>query len=529
MHEWEFSENILRTVIDGRELTIHPIPRFGSSILYAPASLAPSRFCLFEWQEYVVRGADQVKGHLNVVHLDADLFRFQFENQIGRATLRFEVGNETVALPVEVLSKKYPSPEAHLAFLSALLEDLAHETTHLPFTISAPTNIHVEETQTDANALFVYHFVRQFKDELISAIELVVTAPHRRLTTEARWRRIDEAKTVSAQMLSSIITHPQHLTRADSSVALALHLGGLAPQRVFQELAIDTFDSIENRFVRAALQVILRAIQDLPLEPWWRQTPSEAKQEIGDLTTFLAETLRHAMFDDVGEMSVFPGGSQVLLRRDGYRELLDLWRRFHLAQHPFFADLQQAIDLRDIATLYEYWCFFELARQMRLHFEAKPHIDLDYDILDGVTYETTFRWQGLANLRYNVSFARAAKQSYSLTLRPDFILEQFDDAGTRRRIVYDAKFRFSTQDLSYLEEDDNPPRDVKAADLHKMHTYRDALNVDAAIVVYPGDRSILYRTNFQRHEFPVTLLDTLDFQGVGAVCMEPKENTPTNA
>jgi hypothetical protein len=38
-----------------------------------------------------------------------------------------------------------------------------------------------------------------------------------------------------------------------------------------------------------------------------------------------------------------PLTSRVLLRRDGYREMLDLWRRFHQARRPLFAPLQHAL------------------------------------------------------------------------------------------------------------------------------------------------------------------------------------------
>lgn len=53
----------------------------------------------------------------------------------------------------------------------------------------------------------------------------------------------------------------------------------------------------------------------------------------------------------------------------------------------------------------------------------------------------------------------------------------------------DAKFRLRKEALASLEHDDGAPGSTyKAADLHKMHTYRDALSaVRTAWVLYPGD------------------------------------------
>ena len=391
------------------------------------------------------------------------------------------VGGHRLTLPVEVLSNKFPTPKAHLDFYFRLLDDLSRQATQLPFAISAPTSAGIDELPTDPSALFIYHFLRQHDADLRTAAQLIATVPHRRLDTVARWRPIAEAKGIGTATLVAMLTHPEYLAPAkDLDLDWARSLQGMAPWQVVQELAIDTFDTAENRFALAALKEFLRAIQDLPDRRWWKAVPPEAKRQLLDLASFFSETLTMSPFDEVGDMVVFPGASQVLLRRDGYRELLQLWRFFHLARHPFFANLEQAIDTRDVAKLYEYWCFFELGQHLSKVFDLPPKATLTISDEEGLEERARIEWPGKAGLVFNRSFRRGRSQSYSVVLRPDFFLEIEEVLAPRRRLVFDAKFRFTTDDWHTVEDDDSPLRQVKHADIYKMHTYRDALAAQAA-------------------------------------------------
>ena len=70
------------------------------------------------------------------------------------------------------------------------------------------------------------------------------------------------------------------------------------------------------------------------------------------------------MFRQVGRLHTFPIGNQVLQKRAGYRELL---RTFVLAEVGARLALDWDVDdvfgasQRNVATLYEYWAFLQLA------------------------------------------------------------------------------------------------------------------------------------------------------------------------
>ena len=108
--------------------------------------------------------------------------------------------------------------------------------------------------------------------------------------------------------------------------------------------------------------------------------------------------------------------------------------------------------------------------------------------------------------------------SYSLSLRPDVSIE-VRRGSRRRRIFLDAKYRvdgFGAALVSDEDEADEQPGQqgtFKPSDLHKMHTYRDAIGgAFAAVAVYPGVEQRLY---------PPTRADFTTRGGVGAVPLRP--------
>ncbi len=101
----------------------------------------------------------------------------------------------------------------------------------------------------------------------------------------------------------------------------------------------------------------------------------------------------HPIFADLGPLHHLPLTSQVLLRRDGYREMLDLWRRFHQARRPLFAPLQHAMDVRDVATLYEFWAYFALTKgNRRGSLGEKPVVNLRLSDEGGLEQPTEARF-----------------------------------------------------------------------------------------------------------------------------------------
>jgi len=321
-----------------------------------------------------------------------------------------------------------------------------------------------------------------------------------------------QAREADADVLINIIQNSSEWVRA-SGFPLAERLQGYSPAQVWQRIPQETYNTAENRFVLHFLQQVIFAAQSLPNQPWWNHVPEERKEIIQGVSNFILQVLYHPIFSEVGQMRRLPMESLVLLRRDGYREILGLWQLFNHARRPLFAPLQQAIDVRDVATLYEMWVFFALIEEIAVVFGEAPVIDLRFSELGALGWQAEARFGVFGKLVYNHT-----QPSYSVTLRPDF---SWYEEGYLK-IVLDAKFRLERQMLESEVEVDSTEMVSKRSDLYKMHTYRDALGVSGAISIYPGDKPVLFDKELKRRETN-TIGEIIkgQFEGIGALPMRP--------
>jgi len=320
-----------------------------------------------------------------------------------------------------------------------------------------------------------------------------------------------------------LLQNPEHLVvPAASYTGVRLPAFGsdgrtYAPQQVWQRESEESFDTPENRFVKHFLHALLATIGRLTEEHWWQKEQSgidDRKEQILALAAEIEDGLRHDVFDTVGLMQQFPAASQVLMRREGYRQMRELWQSFFCAREPFFAPLQEQIDLRQVDKLYEYWVFFKLVRQIAETLEvdvSKVRIRVDLSNAGGLSSKTCAEFGEYGKLLYNKK-----GDSYGAAVRPDFLWQPSERSSKVRPTAFDAKFRLKRDARDGLAA--RPKND----DLLKMHAYRDALKLKAAIICYPGnvaDYHATHKEQSQNIDLKELLTSEQGWQGVGAMPM----------
>ncbi len=488
-------------------------------------AFAPATHYVCEWKDYWLEcpGADRLRvGTERIKPKARDLFLLRFENQLGLTSIQPFAGERPLCPPIyiEVLSPKFPSPDAHLRFFRTLLDDLFARAARLPFTIRGPTGRGVREVPRPPTPLFTFHFLCQHAPRLRTALTIIQAMPHRQLRDHPAFVPLTEVAEADADVLLFILHTPREWVPA-SGFPLAERLQGHAPTRVWQRRPVETTDTPENRFVQHFLRQVLTAAEALPDQRWWLKVPSERRVLVRETICLLRQALVHPMFDEVGPLQRLPLNSQVLLRREGYRDLLGLWQRFHQARRPLFEPLQEAIEVRDIATLYEIWVFFALIEEIATQVKESPAVDFHFSEEKGMEWEAWARFGRMGTLVYNRGWR---KRSYSVPLRPDFTWMQ----GGEPQVVLDAKFRLERRDLEGVEEEEEskPEAVARRTDLYKMHTYCDALGVRAAVAVYPGDETLFYdRARGRRRSMALKEVLLGDLEGIGALAMSPGNMT----
>lgn len=494
------------------EKDIFPVPDDLAKI-FSPATL-----CIYEWTDYWLEaeGSNRVRvGDSWCDPVGAGLFQVRFENQLGLTTIQPFSDGTPLGFPlhIEVLSRKFADAASHLAFFGNLLNDLFARASRLPFAFSASTERGVIESAKPPSPLFVFYLLVWFSSLMRTVLSTIQSEPHRLLRDFPRFVLISSATEADADVIVQMLHQPGELVRSQTS-SLARRLKGYMPARVWQHLPDETFDTPENRFVKAFLTELSRAAETLTTQQWWANVSVERRELIKSLAASLRQSVSHPMFDDVGVMQRIPSASQVLMKREGYRELFQVWQSYQRARRPLFAQLARSMNVRDVARLYETWVFFALIEEIGLVFKESPVVDLRLSDQTGLGWHAEARYGSAGKLVYNKFVA-----SYSGRLRPDFTWFREGQPD----VVLDAKFRLQRHWFETVDEEDQTTESLRA-DIYKMHTYRDALRVRGAVCVYPGDESVFYHVAKPRQQ-DYTLRSFLlsNDSGVGALAMSPTQ------
>lgn len=419
-----------------------------------------------------------------------------------------------------------------------LLDALTARALALPFSATQVAGLPHDRSIADRDDVLLHAFIYARRvmlggdRQLPRALELVVRDPHRRFSPERTTVDLAAAHRVDARTLSRVAVGADGVVRSSGGAAhtaLAHALQGHLPAYVDVPRIEHTFDTAENRFVLEFLGQLRGIIDRVDRLARSKAKPGtfwiRAVRDCEAMRRVLGPFERHDMWNGVGRMGHVPIGSSVLQRRRGYKDVL----RHHLALRaaariPFDRHaVERLLGVKDIATLYELWCYFAVVDAVSDVVGRRPDYADAMTVDDEVDLEHGFHiaWDGGPRVYYNLSFTPKRSppcRSASLWLRPDIVVDVERD-GQRELHVLDAKLRIDgvvpsrDEDRPDEDGDDPDPLGFKNADIAKMHAYRDALpSVRSARVLYSGQK---------RRDFPALEQDSRAADGVGAIPLVP--------
>lgn len=368
------------------------------------------------------------------------------------------------------------------------------------------------------------------------ALQRIASHPHEAWTQEDATQPVTRGFKPSGKMLRQLASGSRRMA-VPTSHSLHAVLPTL-PERISVHQNSRTTDTPENRFVKFALRSFRQFLAEVrSKEPLQTPKHERLRTELDALTDKLDQALGCDALRHAGEPTFLPLGSPTLQRREGYRQVLQAWTQFAMAAKLVWQGGESVYGMgqRDVATLYEYWVFFELLRTVKDVFKLDmPDIkNLIVPTSDGfglmlrsgrhLPLSGTSKQPGReleVRFSYNRTFSsnRAAglAGSWTKNMRPDYTLSLwpvgFTEAEAEAQelmvhVHFDAKYRLeqaadllstSTEVDASETPDEDPEQDTikhaeasgtyKRADLLKMHAYRDAIRRShGAYVVYPGD------------------------------------------
>lgn len=379
-----------------------------------------------------------------------------------------------------------------------------------------------------------------------AAMQRVIDFPHRQLAPEIVTRPIGQSLKHGRDLARHIGNSASRISVSRGHALFeAMRARGVAqpslPERIAVTKRTDDLDTLENQFV----QFILHAFRDFldRAAKALRKCDSEwhvVADRAGRTQQRLDQFLTHRFFTAIAPLRAAPPiGSPALQRKPGYREILQAWVRFEANARLSWeaADEIFHAGVRDVATLYEYWLFFQLLDWFCVRFDGAriSARQLIEPAMNGVTLklkqgvmagpfegiyarnQRRLQAQFHYNRRFNASPRREAMGSWSRAMQPDFTLSlwpadySLEEAEAQELAVhlhFDAKYRVDSLEALFGQSADeaaeaaeaadaemapsngrNPQKtfSYKRADLLKMHAYRDAIRrSEGAYVLYPG-------------------------------------------
>lgn len=452
---------------------------------------------------------DYVKDALfgSILQNDNDRFSFRrhilagfinYKNEIGRSEIQiiYKVDKETRAFRFgfEVLSTKLDYHE----HWRAIVEDIEREYRMLSLDYMRRTFHGFSPNQNGEHPDIVWWSVFEGEQQkFIKACKSIIDRPRHRLHGEEVYLRADKLKQTPHNIENRLAEHrkePAYLYRVEQHIL--------------------SNDTQENRFLKFALHQISKRYEDL------HQRIEAIKTASGTMKSALlatSETLKrlqhHPFFRTIGRFKGISQESMVLQKATGYSQVYRTWNLLRRAYS--LNDGLYRLQTKDIATLYEIWCFIEVSHivkaQLHLDDEDVEHRNrmemngiFSWELGKGEHSRILFRKDGveLAELVYNPKNADKENDNVGMKdlvvptvpQKPDIVLQLTKNdlqQGMKMTYLFDAKYRIEGKDKGV----DVPPEDA----INQMHRYRDAIyykdydanalkkEVIGGYILFPGD------------------------------------------
>lgn len=424
-----------------------------------------------------------------------------------------------------VYSRKISSEQ-----FEAMLKSISRVMATLPLQATAPVQVKVR-SDAEKEAVF-YHRWNSLRQALLHEWEgaplsdwweLISREPHQRLESERVIKPVWLAKRIDLSAVEYLSAHPETWRRLPrghrlEATSLAAHLttGGQRyfPEVIRQEERRISLDTPENRMIKHILQelleITLQMNQRLAKKTFFGHL--HIQRDNSEMQQILEELLDTAWLREIGELAQLPAASTVLQNKHGYRQWYSFYQHSLLgARFPLpDEDIIELLEGRNIATLFEYWCFFavmesvmELTGSQPIRFGRERNEDGMHILKDGLRVTFPLGKESL-ELYFNKTFLKQKNSrigSYSQKYRPDISLR-----WRGRWHHFDAKFKYGQS-----TPEEGASRYVKKEDLDKMHTYKDAIiGTKSAWVLFPSDED-------EPLEFFADPSDQTGQTGIGAI------------
>lgn len=449
-----------------------------------------------------------------------------YGNDIGRSEIRLiyniEGQTRTFTFGYEVLSTKLNYHE----HWKLIIEDIEAEYRMLSLDYMKRTfHGFSPDREGDRPDLVWWSVFQGEQEKFIKAVRSIIERPRHRLHNISTFQRADKLRRITSNIENELAEHrhePAHLYHVEEQ--------------------IPSNDTQENRFLKHALAEITSKYETLKnrIEAI-KNTSDFMREEMKTMLATMKQLQHNLFFRTVGRFKGLSQESLILQKASGYSQVYRTWNLLRRAYS--LNDGIYRLQSKDIATLYEIWCFIEVSHIVK----EQLGIDTEVDHRNRMEMNGVFTWElgkgehsrilfkkdnvALAELVYNPKHTEKENDNISMehlvvptvAQKPDIVLQLTKDdmqKGMKMTYLFDAKYRIDHKENGV----DVPPEDA----INQMHRYRDAIyykdysseelkkEVIGGYILFPGDG--------EPADVAVSkFYKTIDKVNIGAFPLRPKD------
>ena len=449
-----------------------------------------------------------------------------FGNQVGKTDISLNYKKDgrmkSLRFTTEVLSYKMD----YRTDMKWIIRDIEQEYSMLSFAFMRETYINFRTSSGESSDLIWWQIFQSCFNDITKACRQIINSPKRKLHDRVSYERQERLRWVERELENEYYEFkddPHHLYRT-------------------HELC-HTNDTIENRFLKFVMGQTLQRFNIVSQHI--RNAVAKSKimeSRLDEMGDELQRLVSHPFFRNIGVFKGFSQDSLVMKKSINYRTIYQKWIEL-LCGYELEEGVNK-LETKDIAMLYEIWCFLKvknivsdlLGEKAIAQYKGKkmtPQFirDLNWGTHSEVIFLRTEDNVELASVMYNapvkeddskVSSAIKGTKTFTTQQRPDIVLRLTKrQKGIQYTFLFDAKYRISD---SHPDDMDIPPSDA----IDQMHRYRDAIyyiepanqkpkrEVIGGYVLFPG--------NYTREEFEKShYYESIKAIGIGAFPLKPSD------
>ncbi len=410
-------------------------------------------------------------------------YELNFQNDVGTTEIEIVSGGTRVKVSFEVFPLKIDYRTDYVQ----MRDEVAAIARNLVMTVQARTFGSASPYPPGSPPPTLVEWlslVRHYFQKLIATANAIALNPHSKLEERVDLVPLDRSRRVDDRALNRLLR--KRVARAGATLP---DTNILLPERVPEAVRRVTFDTPENQYVKALLLETSRNFRrvlhtrftgdedaDLSAEEKFFKL---ARPEVEEMMKQLQRVLRAPFLQETTTVASKRPSSLVFHRHPHYAALEGIARILNGGLSLGGEPLQ--IGVKNVALLYEYWCFLRLVQLLRerLELEQQSIIKIDHlkatvVLKKGEESRIYFR-DPVSDKRLSLVYNRQFSQLPTIAQRPDNVIQLVSET---RLYIFDAKYRLAV-DKSYqrLYGGIGPTTE----DINTMHRYRDAIVIPTGI------------------------------------------------